>query len=198
MKNVFLGLVLTILASSASAQLILPGGHGRENNDLARAADQFAAAVGGIDRIIDTRYNGIEVQYEVEQLLREAQNFAWEVRSGNSRDLQFHYQDLRAEYEHIEQELQGGECGFDPQISSYLRQGDYALQTIEECLNGEGGGGPFGQNWVCYAVDNGWEEHGPRAHPGFGRSQFEAQQSAISSCQREHGRCSINSCQITR
>jgi hypothetical protein len=48
-------------------------------------------------------------------------------------------------------------------------------------------------SFVCVANDNGWEEHNG-GHSGYGRTQWEAERSALEICRQQHGDCYISSC----
>jgi hypothetical protein len=80
------------------------------------------------------------------------------------------------------------------QVNQLFAQLERALQECRDGGGGGGGGDPGFGNWVCNAVDAGWEEHGGNSHLGYGRSQWEAQQNAIYECQRHHGRCRLDFC----
>lgn len=83
-----------------------------------------------------------------------------------------------------------------PQVYRQYLATRQALQNVS--LNE--GGNPFpggGQNYVCVAVDNGWEEHGG-GHRGYGRNIEMAQRAAMFECQNYHGACRLQRCDIAR
>ena len=53
---------------------------------------------------------------------------------------------------------------------------------------------PMPREFVCTAMDNGWEEHFG-GHKGYGRTRAQASQKAMRACLREHGECRISSCE---
>ena len=56
-----------------------------------------------------------------------------------------------------------------------------------------GGFQPQPRDVICIAVDRGHEEH-RGGHEGYGRTESQARQSALSACTRYHGQCRIQSC----
>ena len=59
------------------------------------------------------------------------------------------------------------------------------------------GPGPSNGLWECTAKDTGWEEH-PGGHSAQGYGYNQAQNAAISFCERYHDTCVISSCRQLR
>lgn len=226
MKRILICLTLglSLGAATASAQLIdgnrgriggqdRGGDHGRgdgradhrdDQNEIPQAAEQLAQTLDGLSSVLAQRFRGLSVVHQARMLANYAHSFAQRARFEDPRSLDQSFDWLKQQFDGLDYQLQNFGCNSDFQVASYLDQARDLMRTLEECIE-EGGGhdpgpgpGPWGQDWQCFAVDNGWEEHGGRSHAGFGRDQWEAQQSAISSCERTHGSCRVTNCSIVR
>ncbi|MEZ4751056.1 MAG: hypothetical protein R3B54_10670 [Bdellovibrionota bacterium] len=139
-----------------------------------------------------------------------------EVQQGVVRPLRFgqppfvvrqNLNDLRFDLRRLNQSVLA--LPIAPQIKREMDQVEASFQQLSAVLNGGfpgphpiPGPGPIPvpgpQQYKCEAVDTGFEEHIFRPHVGYGPNVVIAQRLAIQNCQREHGSCSIRSCEVVR
>ena len=169
-------------------------------------ADQLSYTLNALSSTLGARIYGSPLYYQSQRVAQAAQTFAWNTRYSDFATIQGSFGWLRSEYDELESGIYNAGLRWDGQVTNLTAQARYQISAIERLLYvGPGpdpipgpGPNPWEQNWQCYAVDNGFEEHGARAHAGYGRNQWEAQQDATWRCESQHGSCRVTSCQIIR